>query len=205
MIKTAYKLFYRTKEGLMFPPMVARENCEPTPIGVWLTAHEPVPIDKDEIDALFPDVPQYLRRYHVQCGGKGTRTSKGRLSYRPGWHLSETPDAPQFRRRDGSWPEELVWALCEYEDGSGAMKHIDDGVNAPYDVPLWEYWQYQANLRMFYGFFKNGKWRVYKKPHYALGGLNHLPYGGSYRYRTNPRPDSPLWIICEKMRVIKIL
>lgn len=201
MIKTAYKLFYRTKEGLLFPPMVAREGGEPTPVGVWLTAHEPVPIDKEDVDAKYPDVPQYLRRYHVRCGGKGARASKGKLAYRPGWHLSETPDAPQFRRRDGSWPEELVWALCEYEDGSDTMKHIDDGVNKPYDVPLDKYWQDQCEIRMYYG----ADGRVYKNPHHALGGLNHLPYGGSYRYRTNPRPDSPVWIICEKMRVVRVL
>lgn len=176
----AYKLFYRTKDGLLFPPMVPNDSRLPTPVGVWIKAYAPEPIDKAEVDAKYNDVPEWLRRYHVECGGRGTHTGKGRLAYRPGWHLCDTMDAPQFRRKDGSWPEELVWAEVEYDLGISYQEECDE--------------------RMWYG----ADGRRFERAHHALGGLNHLPLGGSYRYRTNPNPDSPEWIICDRIKVIRI-
>ena len=69
-----YKVFY-LKDGKLYPPMVANPGGSPTPVGVW-------------IDASAGEVAGHSKtgRPQVAKGGRGTHSSRGTLSYRPGWH-----------------------------------------------------------------------------------------------------------------------
>jgi hypothetical protein len=73
-------------------------------------------------------------------------------------------------------PPELVRALCEYSSNIS----------------------YQEEA-MAYGMTKNGKFR------HAYAGLPFVPKNGYYRYRTNPRPDTPEWIIAGSIKVLEVL
>lgn len=195
----AYKLFY-LKDGKLYPPMVSNSEGKPTPVGVWLKAEAPEPSDREDIDRLHENVPEWLRRYHVLAGGRGTSCTRKLLSYRPGWHLCEIPYALQFNRgplvdnpmglkgKNGKiikvrkyFPSDFVWAEVEY-------RGLKD-------------YSAEARERMFYD--RNGK-RM-KNPNHAYGGLNHLPHNGFYRYRTNANPATDEWIITDEIRVVRIL
>lgn len=120
-------------------------------------------------------------RNQVKAGGKGTQGGSGRLAYRPGWHLGEIPYALQFNRADEDgnrelFPANFVWAEVEYADD------ID----------------YQEEA-MNYGINANGKFQ------HALAGLPKVPVNGSYRYRTNPNPETDPWIITGAMKVKRLL
>ena len=120
-------------------------------------------------------------RNQVKAGGKGTQGGSGKLAYRPGWHLGEIPYALQFNRIGESgnkelFPANFVWAEVEYAN----------------DV------DYQDEA-MSYGKNANGKFQ------HSLAGLPRVPENGSYRYRTNPNPETDPWIITGAMRVKKIL
>lgn len=161
----AFKLFYQ-KNGLLYPPMVPNPNGASTPVGVWVEASEGqrAPASK-------------TGRPRVWCGGRGTHASKGTLAYRPGWHLSEVPYAPQFMvGNPKTMPPELVWAECEY------ARNVD----------------YQEEA-MACGYTASGKFR------HAYAGLPRVPVDGFYRYRTNPNPNTPVWIITGAIRVLRVL
>ena len=120
-------------------------------------------------------------RPKVKQGGKGTQGGSGTLAYRPGWHLGEIPYAIQFNRKDENgdrtlFPADFVWAEVEYAD----------------DV------NYQEEA-MSYGMNANGKFQ------HSLAGLPKLPTDGSYRYRTNPNPETDPWIITGAMKVNRLL
>lgn len=120
-------------------------------------------------------------RNQVKAGGKGTQGGSGRLAYRPGWHLGEIPYALQFNRNDEAgnrelFPANFVWAEVEYAD----------------DV------NYQDEA-MSYGMNKNGKFQ------HSLAGVPRVPENGSYRYRTNPNPETDPWIITGAMKVNRLL
>ena len=121
-------------------------------------------------------------RPQVEKGGKGTHCSKGTLSYRPGWHLGEVPIAKQFEKvnpENGKrelFPREFVWAECEYSC----------------DVDYQE--EAMAN-----GKTENGSFR------HAYAGLQKIPENGSYKYRTNPDPETEEWIITGKIKINRIL
>lgn len=135
--------------------------------------------------ATSPNIIGYTLKDHrpkVQSGGKGTRgRSLGALAFRPGWHMGEIPYAEQFMLKktyNGKkiWPKELVWAECEYSN----------------DV------DYQEEA-MSYGYSKTGKFR------HSYAGLPKIPKNGSYRYRTNPNPNTVPWVISGAMRVKRLL
>lgn len=121
-------------------------------------------------------------RPQVEKGGNGTHCSKGTLSYRPGWHLGELPIARQFEKvnpENGKrelFPREFVWAECEY------AADVD----------------YQEEA-MSNGKTENGSFR------HAYAGLQKVPENGSYRYRTNPDPETEEWIITGKIKINRIL
>lgn len=120
-------------------------------------------------------------RPQVKSGGKGTDGGSGNLAYRPGWHLGEIPYALQFNRNDENgvrslFPANFVWAEVEYADD------ID----------------YQEEA-MSYGYNKNGKFQ------HSYAGLPRIPENGSYRYRTNPNPQTDPWVITGAMRVRRLL
>ena len=125
-----YKVFYRGKDGKLYPPMVANPNGADTPIGVWLDA-----------DAAPVAGESKTGRQQVKAGGKGTQGGSGTLAFRPGWHLGEIPYALQFNRKDETgertlFPKDFVWAEVEY------AKDVD----------------YQAQAES-YGYTENGKYR----------------------------------------------
>lgn len=120
-------------------------------------------------------------RNQVKAGGKGTQGGSGKLAYRPGWHLGEIPYALQFNRIDENgnkelFPANFVWAEVEYAN----------------DV------DYQEEA-MSYGINSNGKFQ------HSLAGLPRIPVNGSYRYRTNPNPETDPWIITGAMKVKRLL
>ena len=121
-------------------------------------------------------------RKQVKAGGKGTQGGSGKLAYRPGWHLGEIPYALQFNRLNPEtgekelFPKDFVWAEVEYAD----------------DV------DYQEEA-MSYGYNANGKFQ------HSLAGLPKLPVNGSYKYRTNPNPETDEWVITGAMKVNRIL
>ena len=163
IIGKGYKLF-RVRNGKLYPPMVANPNNADTPIGIWIDAGE----------GEFAGFSK-TGRPRVKSVKSGT------LSFRPGWHLSEIPLAPQFYRTNKEtgkkeFPKDFVWAECEY------VKDID----------------YQEEA-MSYGITKTGKFQ------HSLAGLPRIPVNGFYRYRTNPNPNTPEWIITGAVKVIRVL
>lgn len=120
-------------------------------------------------------------RKQVKAGGKGTQGGGGKLAYRPGWHLGEIPYALQFNRIDENGNKELfpynfVWAEVEYAN----------------DV------DYQDEA-MSYGINANGNFQ------HSLAGLPRIPENGSYRYRTNPNPNTDPWIISGAIKINRLL
>lgn len=121
-------------------------------------------------------------RNKVKAGGKGTQGGSGTLAYRPGWHLGEIPYALQFNRLNPEtgerelFPANFVWAEVEYAN----------------DV------DYQDEA-MSYGMKPSGKFQ------HSLAGLPRLPENGSYKYRTNPNPETDPWVITGAMRVKRLL
>lgn len=137
------------------------------------------------LPASSPVIVGYTEKDHrpkVRSGGSGTRgQSLGDLAFRPGWHMGEIPYAEQFLKKgtvNGKkvWDKDLVWAQCSYSND------ID----------------YQEKA-MSYGYSDNGKFR------HAYAGLPAIPKNGSYRYRTNPNPETVPWIIAGAMKVDKVL
>ena len=121
-------------------------------------------------------------RQQVKAGGKGTQGGSGMLAYRPGWHLGEIPYALQFGRinpetgKKELFPANFVWAEVEYANDVDYQQEAHDaGVNA------------------------NGKYQ------HSLAGLPYVPVNGSYKYRTNPNPETDPWIITGAMKVKRIL
>ena len=152
------------------------------------------------------------------------------LAYRPGWHLGDEPRAAQFDR-EASWevldelPEGVKIsgnvtnedALAKkgtpgnigkyfYIKSTGQYAHIigDNGqVFFPYDF-VWAECEYVADIdyqdeAMSYGYKKG------KKFQHSFAGLPKVPEGGSYKYRTNPRPDTVPWVITGAIKVTKLL
>lgn len=152
------------------------------------------------------------------------------LAYRPGWHLGDEPRAAQFDR-EASW--EILDELPEgvkisgnvtnedtlakkgtpgnigkyfYIKSTGQYAHIIGGkgqVFFPYDF-VWAECEYVADIdyqdeAMSYGYKKG------KKFQHSLAGLPRVPEGGSYKYRTNPRPDTVPWVITGAIKVTKLL
>lgn len=137
------------------------------------------------LPASSPNIVGYTFKEHrpqVASGGAGTRgRSLGNLAFRPGWHLGEVPYAEQFLKRNTYngkkvWPDNLVWARVEY---SNDIDYQDEA--------------------MSYGYSKNGKFR------HSYAGLPKIPKNGSYRYRTNPNPETVPWIIAGAMKVDRVL
>lgn len=116
-------------------------------------------------------------------GGK-VKSSLGPLAYRPGWHAGDLPLATHIGGRSMKGmtkpdyrPMNQVWAE----------------VSMPNDFD----WQTEALNRMEYA--KNGN------PKLATGHIaDQIPYGGFYRYKTNPNMTGN-WMIGGQMRVDRML
>lgn len=156
------------------------------------------------------------------------KIKSGTLAYRPGWHLGDEPRASQFDRA-ASWefideiPEgatisgtvESESTLAKKATPSNVGKYfyikdinayaqiISNGVYFPYNF-IWAECEYIAEIdyqeeAMSYGYRKG------KKFQHSLAGLPRVPEGGSYKYRTNPKPDTVPWVITGAIKVNKLL
>lgn len=113
-----YKVFF-SKNGKLYPPMVANPGGEDTPVGVWLDADAAPIVGKSKTG-----------RPKVKAGGKGTQGGSGELAYRPGWHLGLIPYAIQFNRKDENgektlFPKDFVWAEVEYAADKNYQKEAE--------------------------------------------------------------------------------
>lgn len=141
---------------------------------LFVRADEPVPIG------------EWVKAKSGEREGAGVKSKIGKLAYRPGWHAGDIPQArhigmdridgkPTARRPD------QVWAEVELAD----------------DVD----WQSVADSRA--GVIKSGP---------NKGKLNarqaqiddQVPYGGSYRYKTNSNMEGD-WLISGDMKVNRVL
>ena len=111
------------------------------------------------------------------------------LSFRPGWHMGDLPRAEQFDTKAGEFPKNFVWALCEYS--------MDINYQEESDARGYERTSMDEN--------GNITITVSDTFQHSLAGLPRIPENGYYRYRTNPDPNTPEWIIAGKMKVIKLL
>lgn len=220
----AYKVFL-VKDGKLYPPMVANPGGVDTPVGVWLDAEE----------GEFAGLSKTGRPQVKQATGGDT------LAYRPGWHLGDTPRAPQFDRTGDCEVIDVDPKLADHVIKSRkslfnkcAESHVGEIyymrpegrcyqiVN--YDAPYFPYnfiWakclyvmdvDYQAEAEER-GYWKTrlnkqtGEYEEYRSDNYqhSYAGLNHLPTGGYYKYRTNPDPNTIPWVITGAMKVTKLL
>jgi hypothetical protein len=161
-----------------------------------VTAYKLFRIKDGVLYPLFVDsnteipIGQWIRAVAGEMGEEGKVKSKlGLLAYRPGWHSGDYPFAhhigeggqpPKYRPRD------QVWAEVEISN----------------DVD----WQTEANARA----------RLYKKDSKKTGAkagdivpstahiTDQVPYGGHYRYKTNPNMVGN-WLISGEMKVNRIL
>lgn len=171
-----YKVF-ALKNGQLYPPVVANEGGQPTPIGKWLPCG-------------CPPIVGYTASEHrpqVKTGGQGTARNLGNLSFRPGWHLGMIPFAKQFCYKlnnsetlliDGRYvfPDDFVFAECEYQ----ADNDLSDEC-------------YKNGLT------KNGKYQ------HSRAGIPRIPKNAFYRYRTNVDPTTEDWIITGAVKITKVL
>ena len=174
MTKTAYKLF-RIKNGKLYPPMVPNKNNEATPMSTWIEA-EP------------GEFAGYSKTGRPRVKSEGTGTP----AFRPGWHLSEIPRAPQFDRkgiRGPVFPKDFIWAECEYASEIDYQEEADAK-------------GYQRTYITEDGSIKIALSSSFQ---YSLAGLDHVPVNGCYRYRTNPRADTPVWIISGAIIIKRLL
>jgi len=112
------------------------------------------------------------------------KSKLGGLAFRPGWHAAEYPVAThiggkstKFTNKPDFRPDNQVWCKVLLPDDTD--------------------WQSIANSRATVG--KNGK-MIVRTAHI----VNEIPFGGNYRYKTNPNMIGT-WIISGNMKVLKIL
>lgn len=189
-----YKVF-RVVDGKLYPPMVDNPSGNGTPVGVWLNA---------DIGGLAHNKDGSVKlntegRFAVESSQGGS------LSFRPGWHLGEYPDASQFGRMDTSHP------LTEEELATYSGKTYKDKKSGnTYPMNLFPYnfvWaecdvaadrDYQLDA-MSLGVNDKGSFVR------SRAGLPYVPTDGYYKYRTNPDPNTAPWIISGAIKVNRIL
>ena len=105
----------------------------------------------------------------------------GDLAYRPGWHCSNLPYASHIGVKDSAGNiiaqhPDTVWAEVEYATDHDYQREANaNGINP-----------------------RTGRFN----PRNAQ--LSHIPVGGYYRYKTNPRMTGT-WIITGSIKVIRVL
>lgn len=174
--KIGYKVF-ALKDGKLYPPVVANQGGQDTPVGKWLPCS-------------CPPIVGYTASEHrpqVKTGGKGTARNLGNLSFRPGWHLGLMPFAKQF---------------CYKLNNSEALI-----VNGSYVFPddfVFAECQYQADNDLSDECYQNGLTKAGKYQH-SRAGIPRIPKNAFYRYRTNIDPSTEDWIITGAVKINKVL
>jgi hypothetical protein len=119
----------------------------------------------------------------MNAGGK-VNSKIGPLAFRPGWHAGDLPIATHIGGKSM-----MGMTKPDYRPSSQVWAEID----MPNDFD----WQSIANERMEYT--KGGK----PKP-VTAHITDQIPYGGFYRYKTNPNMTGN-WLIGGQMRVNRVL
>lgn len=150
----AYKQFRKAKDGTLHPMFVCTD--EAIPIGEWINAH---------------DGPRYDNGM--------VKSRLGKLSFRPGWHLSEIPYSPHIGIKENGKVKYMkpgtVWTMCM----------VNDTVN------------YTKKARKN-GVLPNGRVDMRKA---CLPGI---PDDGFYWYNTSPNAFGR-WLITDRIFVVKEL
>jgi len=197
----AYKLFTKGEDGKLYPLFVDADT--EVPVGQYMKAVFPeyrfkaengnfyVPSrgtagKKGTGDAIkIPD--QETRDMLIEAGflpkGSKAKTVKA-VAARPGWHAGDTPMAKHIG------PEVVI-------DGKTYKTRGDDQVWAEVEMPADTDWQAIADSRA--AMKKDGTPNV-KTAHIT----DELPFGGYYRYKTNPNMEGQ-WLISGDMKVNRIL
>ena len=196
-----YKLFTRGEDGKLYPLFVDADT--EVPVGSYMKAVFPeyrfkaengnyyVPSrgtkgKKGTGDSIkIPD--QETRDMLIKAGflakGSKAKTIKA-VAARPGWHAGDNPTAAHIG------PEVKI-------DGKSYKIRGGDQVWAEVEMPADVDWQEIANSRALLK--KDGTPNV-KTAHIT----DELPFGGYYRYKTNPNMQGN-WLISGEMKVNRIL
>ena len=196
-----YKLFTRGEDGKLYPLFVDADT--EVPVGSYMKAVFPeyrfkaengnyyVPSrgtkgKKGTGDSIkIPD--QETRDMLIKAGflakGSKAKTIKA-VAARPGWHAGDNPTAAHIG------PEVKI-------DGKSYKIRGGDQVWAEVEMPADVDWQGIANSRALLK--KDGTPNV-KTAHIT----DELPFGGYYRYKTNPNMQGN-WLISGEMKVNRIL
>ena len=196
-----YKLFTRGEDGKLYPLFVDADT--EVPVGSYMKAVFPeyrfkaengnyyVPSrgtkgKKGTGDSIkIPD--QETRDMLIKAGflakGSKAKTIKA-VAARPGWHAGDNPTATHIG------PEVKI-------DGKSYKIRGGDQVWAEVEMPADVDWQGIANSRALLK--KDGTPNV-KTAHIT----DELPFGGYYRYKTNPNMQGN-WLISGEMKVNRIL
>ena len=197
----AYKLFTKGEDGKLYPLFVDADT--EVPVGQYMKAVFPeyrfkaengnfyVPSrgtagKKGTGDAIkIPD--QETRDMLIEAGflpkGSKAKTIKA-VAARPGWHAGDTPMAKHIG------PEVEI-------DGKKYKVRGEDQVWAEVEMPADTDWQAIADSRAVMK--KDGTPNV-KTAHIT----DELPFGGYYRYKTNPNMEGQ-WLISGDMKVNRVL
>lgn len=185
---TAYKLFRvdPNRPGELFPLYVdAKTGIKPN---VWTEA------TSGEIDPKTGKV----------------KSSIGNLAYRPGWHAGDLPLATHIGPTHKITAEQAAKLEADGANNVFSKKNgktgeveyferlrAEDTVWAEVEMPAGEDWQSVAdsNARIM----KNGKPEA-KTAHIT----DQIPFGGFYRYKTNPNMTGE-WLISGNMKVNRVL
>ena len=197
----AYKLFSKGKDGKLYP--------------LFVDADTPVPIGKN-LKATFPEYRFQAKNGNFYVPSRGPKGSKGTgdmieipdqetrdmlieagflpkgskaksirsVAARPGWHAGDNPTAPHIG------PETKI-------NGKKYKIRGDNQVWAEVEMPDDIDWQAIADSRAVMK--KDGTPNV-KTAHIT----DELPFGGHYRYKTNPNMQGN-WLISGDMKVIREL
>lgn len=180
-IGQGYKVF-AVKNGKLYPPQAPNENKEETKIDdQWHEAYD------NPIAGYSKEGYPYIK------GRKGQK-----LALRSGWHLGEIPLAKQFFTHKneetgypgGEMPEDLVWALVDYDS---SIDHSPEAHDRGY-------------MRMRIN-PETGKPEEYRSDiwDHTRASFYYAPKEGFYKYRTNPDPTTDPWIITRNMRFNRFL
>jgi hypothetical protein len=111
------------------------------------------------------------------------KSKLGNLAFRPGWHSGNVPAAPHIGEKDAGATKPMY----------RASDHVWAEVEHPDDVD----WQSRANAAAK----KNKKGEIIPSTAHIT---DQVPYGGLYRYKTNPNMLGN-WIISGNMKVNRVL
>lgn len=180
---TAYKVVEYRKGDLYAPLFPGHLH----PMHRWQHARDIEPFNRDEIDRAQRNVPFFLRHYKVHAGGARCFLKRETdIAYRPGFHLYELPFCTQFNtivkgKRTKQLHKNLRWVEVAYDT---YRDHTEE-----------------SDSRTFHK--ADGRSSIRKI--YTMAGKNGLPTDGFYKYRESADPSSPVCIVADRIRIVRVL